>query len=84
MFTILVLSRICVVLLMLLNNFNMLLKFLSASEADTMLRNFSSWLAIAVVKSVWQSVKSWKLTVQVTAGVCLVEFSTLLRSQSLP
>lgn len=84
MFTILVLSRICVVLLMLLNNFNMLLKFLSASEADTMLRNFSSWLAIAVVKSVWQSVKSWKLTVQVTTGVCLVEFSTLLRSQSLP
>lgn len=47
------------------NSFNMLLKFLSASEADTMFRNFPSWLAVMVVKSVWQSVKSWKLTVQV-------------------
>lgn len=30
-----------------------------------MFRNFPTWQAVIVVKSVWQSVKSWKLTVQV-------------------
>lgn len=77
-FTILVPSRICVMLTRLSNSFNMLLKFISASEADTMFRNFPCWLAVIVVKSVWQSVKSWKLTVQVNYWCLFSRFQYLV------
>lgn len=77
MCTILVPSRIYVMLPRLSNSFNMLLKFISASKADTMFRNFPSWLAIIVVKSVWQSVKSWKLTVQVNYWCLFSRFQYL-------
>lgn len=78
MFTILVPSRICVMLPRLLNSFNILLRFMSASEADRMFRIFPSLLAIIIVKSVWQSVKSWKLTVQVNYWCLFSRFQYLV------
>lgn len=62
----------------LLNSFNILLRFMSASEADRMFRIFPSLLAIIIVKSVWQSVKSWKLTVQVNYWCLFSRFQYLV------
>ena len=78
MFTILVPSRIHVMLPRLWNSFNTLLKFVSASGADTVFRNFPSWLASIVVRSVWQLVKSWKLTVQVNCWCLFSRFQYLV------
>jgi len=62
----------------LLNSFILLLKFKLAFEVSSMFKNFRSWLVIVVMKSVLQSVKSWKLTVEVNYWCLFSRFQYLV------